>query len=87
MELPPQTLGFFFKDTVKKLAVMLVISLPLLAALLYIIKWGGEYFFIYTWIFTLIVTLVCRELLTPDHQFIEYYKKWCLSSTFFPDPF
>nr|XP_058962488.1 CAAX prenyl protease 1 homolog [Pocillopora verrucosa] len=52
-----QTLGFFFKDTVKKLAVMLVISLPLLAALLYIIKWGGEYFFIYTWIFTLIVTL------------------------------
>ena len=53
-----QTIGFYFKDLVKKLAVMLVISLPLVAALIYIIKWGGQYFFIYTWIFTLVVTLV-----------------------------
>ncbi|XP_020618221.1 CAAX prenyl protease 1 homolog [Orbicella faveolata] len=53
-----QTLGFFFKDLVKKLAVMLVISLPLVAALQFIIKWGGQYFFIYAWLFTLVVTLV-----------------------------
>lgn len=53
-----QTLGFFLKDLLKKLVVMTAISLPLVAALLYIIKWGGEYFFIYTWLFTLVVTLV-----------------------------
>lgn len=53
-----QTLGFFLKDLLKKLAVMTAISLPLVAALLYIIKWGGEYFFVYTWLFTLVVTLV-----------------------------
>ncbi|XP_068698816.1 CAAX prenyl protease 1 homolog isoform X2 [Montipora foliosa] len=53
-----QTIGFFFKDLLKKLAVMTAISLPLVAALLYIIKWGGQYFFIYTWLFTLVVTLV-----------------------------
>lgn len=52
-----QTLGFFLKDLLKKLAVMTAISLPLVAALLYIIKWGGEYFFVYTWLFTLVVTL------------------------------
>ena len=55
-----QTLGFFFKDLVKKLVVMLVISLPLVAALQYIIKWGGQYFFVYAWLFTLVVTLVSR---------------------------
>ncbi|KAL9969581.1 hypothetical protein ACROYT_G021811 [Oculina patagonica] len=53
-----QTIGFFFKDLAKKLVVMLVISLPLVSALLYIIKWGGQYFFVYAWLFTLIFTLV-----------------------------
>lgn len=61
-----QTLGFFFKDLVKKLAVMLVISLPLVAALQYIIKWGGQYFFIYAWLFTLVVTLVCTVVCQLD---------------------
>ena len=42
---------------------MLVISLPLVAALQYIIKWGGQYFFIYAWLFTLVVTLVCTVVI------------------------
>ena len=50
----------------KKLAVMSAISLPLVAALLYIIKWGGQYFFIYTWLFTLVVTLVRTGLITVE---------------------
>ena len=50
----------------KKLAVMTAISLPLVAALLYIIKWGGQYFFIYTWLFTLVVTLVSTGLITVE---------------------
>ena len=61
-----QTIGFYLKDRVKKLAVMSAISLPLVAALLYIIKWGGQYFFIYTWLFTLVVTLVGTGLITVE---------------------
>ena len=61
-----QTIGFYLKDRVKKLAVMSAISLPLVSALLYIIKWGGQYFFIYTWLFTLVVTLVSTGLITIE---------------------
>ncbi|XP_067862856.1 CAAX prenyl protease 1 homolog [Heptranchias perlo] len=53
-----QTLGFFFKDAVKKFAVTQCILLPVTSLLLYIIKIGGDYFFIYAWLFTLIVSLV-----------------------------
>ncbi|XP_031567422.1 CAAX prenyl protease 1 homolog [Actinia tenebrosa] len=53
-----QTLGFFIKDTMKKLVVMTAIMLPIFAGLIYIIKWGGQYFFVYVWLFTIVVTLV-----------------------------
>ncbi|KAI8752907.1 CAAX prenyl protease 1 [Biomphalaria glabrata] len=53
-----QTLGFFFKDMAKQLAVTLVISLPVVAALIFIIQVGGTYFFIYAWLFILTVSLV-----------------------------
>ena len=54
-----QTLGFFLKDMVKKLIVTLVLSLPITAGLIYIIKIGGDYFFLYAWVFTLVISLVC----------------------------
>ncbi|CAG10466.1 unnamed protein product, partial [Tetraodon nigroviridis] len=53
-----QTLGFFLKDAVKKFVVTQCILLPVTSLLLYIIKIGGDYFFIYAWLFTLAVTLV-----------------------------
>ncbi|XP_076834188.1 CAAX prenyl protease 1 homolog [Brachyhypopomus gauderio] len=53
-----QTLSFFLKDALKKFAVTQCILLPVTSLLLYIIKIGGEYFFIYAWLFTLIVSLV-----------------------------
>ncbi|KAE8624506.1 hypothetical protein XENTR_v10005971 [Xenopus tropicalis] len=53
-----QTLGFFFKDAVKKFLVTQCILLPVASLLLYIIKMGGDYFFIYAWLFTLVVSLV-----------------------------
>ena len=53
-----QTIGFFFKDLVKKLLVSTAISLPITAAIIWIIKWGGDYFFLYAWVFTLVVSLV-----------------------------
>ncbi|XP_047128545.1 CAAX prenyl protease 1 homolog isoform X1 [Hydra vulgaris] len=52
-----QTLGFYFKDLVKKLVVTTAISLPVTSILIWIIKWGGQYFFIYTWLFALGVSL------------------------------
>ncbi|XP_068125047.1 CAAX prenyl protease 1 homolog [Hyperolius riggenbachi] len=53
-----QTLGFFFKDAVKKFLVTQCILLPVTSLLLYIIKIGGDYFFVYAWLFTLLVSLV-----------------------------
>ncbi|KAK2843787.1 hypothetical protein Q7C36_012002 [Tachysurus vachellii] len=53
-----QTLGFFLKDALKKFVVTQCILLPVTSLLLYIIKIGGDYFFIYAWLFTLIVSLV-----------------------------
>lgn len=53
-----QTVGFFFKDLVKKLMVGLAIGLPLTGVLLYIIKIGGTYFFLYAWLFIFLVSLL-----------------------------
>ncbi|XP_023850653.1 CAAX prenyl protease 1 homolog [Salvelinus sp. IW2-2015] len=53
-----QTLGFFLKDAVKKFIVTQCILLPVTSLLLYIIKMGGDFFFIYAWLFTLGVSLV-----------------------------
>lgn len=53
-----QTLGFFLKDALKKFAVTQCILLPVTSLLLHIIKIGGDYFFIYAWLFTLGVSLV-----------------------------
>ncbi|XP_049474839.1 CAAX prenyl protease 1 homolog [Panthera uncia] len=55
-----QTLGFFMKDAVKKFIVTQCILLPVSSLLLYIIKIGGDYFFIYAWLFTLVVSLVSK---------------------------
>lgn len=51
-------MGFFLKDAVKKFVVTQCILLPVTTLLLYIIKIGGDYFFIYAWLFTLAVSLV-----------------------------
>uniref|UniRef100_A0ABI8ACJ0 CAAX prenyl protease n=1 Tax=Felis catus TaxID=9685 RepID=A0ABI8ACJ0_FELCA len=57
-EIEGTTLGFFMKDAVKKFIVTQCILLPVSSLLLYIIKIGGDYFFIYAWLFTLVVSLV-----------------------------
>lgn len=53
-----QTPGFFLKDQIKKFIVMSLILLPITAALIFIIKAGGDYFFIYAWLFTFGMSLV-----------------------------
>ena len=42
----------------KKFVVIMLLALPITALLLYIIKIGGTYFFIYAWIFVLVISLV-----------------------------
>lgn len=61
-----QTPGFFVKDMIKKFLVGMLITLPLVAAVIYIVQKGGDYFFVYLWLF---ITLVLILLMTvyPDY--------------------
>jgi STE24 endopeptidase len=53
-----QTVGFFVKDQIKAFIVGQLISLPIASAIVYIVQWGGDYFFVYLWVFTGLVSLV-----------------------------
>ncbi|XP_076078536.1 CAAX prenyl protease 1 homolog [Mytilus galloprovincialis] len=53
-----QTLPFYIKDSIKKLVVGMALAMPITALLIYIIKIGGDYFFIYCWLFIFVVSLV-----------------------------
>ncbi|KAL8582512.1 hypothetical protein ACOMHN_065491 [Nucella lapillus] len=53
-----QTAGFYVKDQLKKSGVMMAILLPITATLIFIIKAGGDFFFIYCWFFTFVVSLL-----------------------------
>jgi STE24 endopeptidase len=64
-----QTVPFFVKDQIKKFFVSQIIMLPLVAAIIKIIYWGGDYFFIYLWgfvlIFTVFMMVVYPEFIAP----------------------
>jgi STE24 endopeptidase len=49
--------AFYAKDKVKKLVVLQLLLQPIIASMILIIKIGGDYFFIYAWLFSVIVTL------------------------------
>ncbi|CAF0730097.1 unnamed protein product [Adineta steineri] len=53
-----QTRTFFIKDTIKKLLLTLVLTVPILSLLLKIIQIGGDYFFVYVWLFITTMSLV-----------------------------
>ncbi|PIK60139.1 putative CAAX prenyl protease 1-like [Apostichopus japonicus] len=53
-----QTFGFFIKDQIKKQLVLFAILLPIVAVLIYIIQWGGQYFFIYAWVFAFVTSML-----------------------------
>merc|ERR1719422_1000241 len=52
-----QTPGFYAKDQIKKFVVGQVIQSPILAGIIKIVYWGGDYFFIYLWLFAASLTL------------------------------
>uniref|UniRef100_A0A915HHX0 Ste24 endopeptidase n=1 Tax=Romanomermis culicivorax TaxID=13658 RepID=A0A915HHX0_ROMCU len=62
-----QTFKFFVFDQLKKEAVSLLIGLPLSAAVIWIIQKGGDYFFLFLWLFLLIMTFF---LMTIYPEFI-----------------
>jgi len=63
------TLSFYFKDLIKKTIVSMLISLPLMALIIYIIKAGGEYFYLYAWgtvfVFSIVLLHVYPEYIAP----------------------
>lgn len=52
-----QTATFFIKDEIKKFIVSQIIVLPLLCGMIWIVKNGGDYFFVYLWIVSVVVSL------------------------------
>lgn len=61
------TASFYAVDKIKKLIIGQLIMLPLLAGTVKIIHAGGDYFFLYLWVFCLVISLL---LLTIYPDFI-----------------
>lgn len=53
-----QTPMLFLTDIVKSFILQIVIGGPIIAGILFLIGWGGQYFYIYVWIFQVVVTLI-----------------------------
>ncbi|XP_011881356.1 PREDICTED: CAAX prenyl protease 1 homolog [Vollenhovia emeryi] len=64
-----QTAMFFIKDEIKKFVVAQVITLPLLSGMIWIVQNGGNYFFWYLWLLSVVVSLfmmiVYPEVIAP----------------------
>jgi STE24 endopeptidase len=53
---------FFIKDNIKKFIISHLLTSPIIALLIYIIRIGGDYFFIYAWVFTTVIALVNQSV-------------------------
>ncbi|CAJ0577495.1 unnamed protein product, partial [Mesorhabditis spiculigera] len=62
-----QTLGFYFTDQLKKLALSYALATPLILAVEWIVANGGPYFFVYVWLF---MSIVMFALMTIYPEFI-----------------
>ncbi|XP_023234300.1 CAAX prenyl protease 1 homolog [Centruroides sculpturatus] len=61
---------FFITDKLKKFLVIMMIALPVSACVVQIVKIGGDYFFLYLWLFSVAITLAANF-----HKFSKSYKK------------
>lgn len=57
-----QTAWFFVKDQIKGFIIGQVISIPISCVVIYIVQRGGDYFFVWLWLFTGIVSLALMTL-------------------------
>uniref|UniRef100_A0AC35GW11 CAAX prenyl protease n=1 Tax=Panagrolaimus sp. PS1159 TaxID=55785 RepID=A0AC35GW11_9BILA len=62
-----QTFGFFLKDKAKKIVLNLVLTLPILSGIIWLVQWGGEYFFFYLWLF---ISAIIFVMMTIYPEFI-----------------
>ncbi|OQR99292.1 CAAX prenyl protease 1 [Achlya hypogyna] len=53
-----QTLGLFLADKAKGTLVSIVVGFPLLSALIFLVRWGGDNFVFYVWLLTVSFTLL-----------------------------
>uniref|UniRef100_A0AC35GVH7 CAAX prenyl protease n=2 Tax=Panagrolaimus sp. PS1159 TaxID=55785 RepID=A0AC35GVH7_9BILA len=61
------TFGFFLKDKAKKIVLNLVLTLPILSGIIWLVQWGGEYFFFYLWLF---ISAIIFVMMTIYPEFI-----------------
>lgn len=52
------TLALFVSDKIKMTGLGIVFGVPILSAFLHIVKWGGEYFYLYVWAFMFVVQML-----------------------------
>jgi STE24 endopeptidase len=52
------TLSLFVTDKIKMIGLGVAFGVPILAAFLTIVKWGGEYFYLYVWAFMFAVQMI-----------------------------
>ncbi|ETW09903.1 hypothetical protein H310_00342 [Aphanomyces invadans] len=57
-----QTLGLFVADKIKGTLLSVIIGFPVVSALIWIIRWGGDNFVVYVWIFTFTFTLIMMTI-------------------------
>merc|ERR1719218_2593 len=57
-----QTVGLFFYDKLMGFVLSIVIGGPVLSAIIWLINWGGEYFYIYIWSFLLIFGIIMMTI-------------------------
>ncbi|KAK6640946.1 hypothetical protein RUM44_012644 [Polyplax serrata] len=61
-----QTPSFYACDKLKMLVLNQVIVVPLMCGIIYIVKIGGDYFFVYLWVFVMAITLFLYTIY-PDY--------------------
>lgn len=57
-----QTVGFFIKDQIKAFVVTQVLMIPIICAIIYIVQYGGDHFFLWLWLFCGIVGLALMTI-------------------------
>mmetsp|Transcript_26156 Transcript_26156/g.43581 ORF Transcript_26156/g.43581 Transcript_26156/m.43581 type:complete len:464 (+) Transcript_26156:53-1444(+) len=52
------TVALFFQDKAMTLGLTFLLGLPVLSLVVWIVRWGGPYFYFYVWIFLCIVSII-----------------------------
>lgn len=60
------TLGFYFKDMIKKMVVSEAITIPLISLIIYIVQVGGDYFYVYAWLTVFFISM-CLMYVYPEY--------------------